>query len=144
MVIGFFLSPRYHWVFQSISDIFLNDTVDLYLFFYSFDWYGVTQTTAFRLLLLISLLTHRRFYLRDYTAEFSVEDSSAHNIYQEVQTFVNVLCRIDISKYKHDCCIISAANQKIISKVIIANNKAGFDELLTIINSLSDSEDIRI
>ena len=84
MVIGFFLSPRYYWVFQSISDIFWNGTVDLYLFYYSFDWYEVTQTTAFRLLLLISLLTHRRFYLRDYTAEFSVEDSSAQNIYQEV------------------------------------------------------------
>ena len=58
--------------------------MDLYLFNYSFDWYEVTQTIAFRLLLLISLLTHRRFYLRDYTAEFSVEDSSAQNIYQEV------------------------------------------------------------
>lgn len=23
---------------------------------------------------------------------------------------------IDISKYKHDCCIISAANQKVVSK----------------------------
>ena len=57
--------------------------MDLFLFFYSFDWYEVTQTTASRLLLLISLLTHRRFYLRDYTAEFSVEDSSAQNIYQE-------------------------------------------------------------
>ena len=65
--------------------------MDLYLYFYSFDWYEVTQTTAFRLLLLISLLTHRRFYLRDYTAEFSVEDSSAQNIYQEVLTYVNVL-----------------------------------------------------
>ena len=65
--------------------------MDLYLFFYSLDWYEVTQTTAFRLLLLISLLTHRRFYLRDYTAEFSVEDSSAQNIYQEVLTYVNVL-----------------------------------------------------
>ena len=31
--------------------------MDLYLFNYSFDWYEVTQTTAFRLLLLISLLT---------------------------------------------------------------------------------------
>ena len=51
---------------------------------------------------------------------------------------------IDISKYKHDCCIISAADQKIVSKVTIKNNKAGFDELLTIINSLSNSEDIRI
>ena len=54
--------------------------MDLYLFCYGFDCYEVTQTTAFRLLLLISLLTHRRFYLRDYTAEFSVEDSSAQNI----------------------------------------------------------------
>ena len=51
---------------------------------------------------------------------------------------------IDISKYKHDCCIISAANQKVVSKVTIKNNKAGFDELLTIINSLSNPEDIRI
>ena len=51
---------------------------------------------------------------------------------------------IDISKYKHDCCIISAADQKVVSKVTIKNNKAGFDELLTIINSLSNPEDIRI
>ena len=49
---------------------------------------------------------------------------------------------IDISKYKHDCCIISAADQKVVSKVTIKNNKAGFDELLTIINSLSNPEDI--
>lgn len=51
---------------------------------------------------------------------------------------------IDISKYKHDCCIISAADQKVVSKVTIKNNKAGFAELLTIINSLSNPEDIRI
>lgn len=51
---------------------------------------------------------------------------------------------IDISKYKHACCIISAADQKVVSKVTIKNNKAGFDELLTIINSLSNPEDIRI
>ena len=51
---------------------------------------------------------------------------------------------IDISKYKHDCCIISAATQKVVSKVTIKNNKAGFDELLSIINSLSNPEDIRI
>ena len=30
---------------------------------------------------------------------------------------------IDISKYKHDCCIISAADQKVVSKVTIKNNK---------------------
>lgn len=51
---------------------------------------------------------------------------------------------IDISKYKHDCCIVSAADQKVVSKVTIKNNKSGFDELLTIINSLSNPEDIRI
>ena len=51
---------------------------------------------------------------------------------------------IDISKYKHDCCIISAADQKVVSKFTIKNNKSGFDELLTIINSLSNPEDIRI
>ena len=54
---------------------------------------------------------------------------------------------IDISKYKHDCCIISAANQKVVSKVIIKNNKAGFNELLTIIHSLANparSEERRV
>ncbi len=51
---------------------------------------------------------------------------------------------IDISKYKHDCCIISAANQKVVSKVTIENNKSGFEELLTIINSLSNPADIKI
>lgn len=51
---------------------------------------------------------------------------------------------IDISKYKHDCCIISAADQKVVSKVTIKNNKAGFNELLTIIHSLANSADIRI
>lgn len=51
---------------------------------------------------------------------------------------------IDISKYKHDCCIISAADQKVVSKVTIKNNISGFDELLTIIKSLSNPEDIRI
>ena len=30
---------------------------------------------------------------------------------------------IDISKYKHDCCIISATDQKVISKFSIKNDK---------------------
>ena len=30
---------------------------------------------------------------------------------------------IDISKYKHDCCIISAANQKVVS-VVTKNDKS--------------------
>ena len=51
---------------------------------------------------------------------------------------------IDISKYKHDCCIISAADQKVVSKFTIKNNKDGFEKLLTSINSLSSPEDIKI
>lgn len=51
---------------------------------------------------------------------------------------------IDISKYKHDCCIISAADQKVVSKFTIKNNKAGFEQLHTIFNSLSNPEDIKI
>lgn len=51
---------------------------------------------------------------------------------------------IDISKYKHDCCIISAADQKVISKFTIKNDKAGFEQLLISLNSLSNPEDIKI
>ena len=51
---------------------------------------------------------------------------------------------IDISKYKHDCCIISAADQKVVSKFTFKNDKAGFEELLTVLNSLSNPEDIKI
>ena len=29
---------------------------------------------------------------------------------------------IDISKYKHDCCIISAADQKVVSKFTFQND----------------------
>ena len=36
---------------------------------------------------------------------------------------------IDISKYKHDCCIISAANQKVVSKFTFKNDKSGFEQL---------------
>lgn len=51
---------------------------------------------------------------------------------------------IDISKYKHDCCIISAADQQTVSRFVIRNNKDGFDELLKTINALSTPEDIKI
>lgn len=51
---------------------------------------------------------------------------------------------IDISKYKHDCCIISAANQQVVSKFTFKNDKDGFSELLTSLHSLSSPEDIRI
>ena len=51
---------------------------------------------------------------------------------------------IDISKYKHDCCIISAADQQIVSKFTVKNDKDGFEHLLTTLNSLSNPEDIKI
>ena len=51
---------------------------------------------------------------------------------------------IDISKYKHDCCIISAANQQVVSKFTFKNDKDGFSELLTALQSLSNPEDIKI
>ena len=51
---------------------------------------------------------------------------------------------IDISKYKHDCCVLSAADQKIVSKFTFYNDKSGFDELLTVLNFLSNPEDIKI
>ena len=50
---------------------------------------------------------------------------------------------IDISKYKHDCCIISAADQQIVSKFTVKNDKDGFEHLLTTLNSLNP-EDIKI
>lgn len=51
---------------------------------------------------------------------------------------------IDISKYKHDCCIISADNQKVVSKFTFKNDTHGFEQLLTVFNSLSNPEDIKI
>ena len=51
---------------------------------------------------------------------------------------------IDISKYKHDCCIINAADQSIVAKFTIPNDKDGFNELLTSLQSLSTPEDIKI
>lgn len=40
---------------------------------------------------------------------------------------------IDISKYKHDCCIISTADQKVVSKVTITSHT-----LFLVINSNKD------
>ena len=51
---------------------------------------------------------------------------------------------IDISKYKHDCCIINAADQSIVVKFTFPNDKDGFEQLLTSLQSLSTPEDIRI
>ncbi len=51
---------------------------------------------------------------------------------------------IDISKYKHDCCIINAADQSIVAKFTIQNDKDGFCQLLTSLQNLSTPKNIRI
>lgn len=51
---------------------------------------------------------------------------------------------IDISKYKHDCCIINAADQSIVVKFSFQNDKDGFQQLLTSLQSISTHQDIRI
>lgn len=51
---------------------------------------------------------------------------------------------IDISKYKHDCCIISAADQSVVTKFTFRNDMDGFRQLVSSLNSLSSPEDIRI
>lgn len=51
---------------------------------------------------------------------------------------------IDISKYKHDCCIISAADQSVVAKFTFQNDMDGFRQLIISLNSLSNPENIRI
>jgi transposase len=51
---------------------------------------------------------------------------------------------IDISKYKHDCCVISDAGEVIISKLTINNDHAGFSKLQSILDDLNDPQKIRI
>ena len=118
--------------------------MDLFLFLYSFDWYEVTQTTVIRLLLVISLLTLDVCIYVITQPILSVEDNSATILKREVIFMPMYFVGIDISKYKHDCCIIAADNQSIITKFTFKNDKAGFNQFLTTINSLSSSEDIKI
>ena len=51
---------------------------------------------------------------------------------------------IDISKYKHDCCIISATSQQIVSRFSFRNDRDGFDLLADSLHSIADPQDIRI
>jgi transposase len=73
-----------------------------------------------------------------------VEDSSAKYLIRRLISMTMYFVGIDISKYKHDCCIISAANQKVVSKFTFKNDKSGFEQLNLILNSLSTPEDIKI
>lgn len=51
---------------------------------------------------------------------------------------------IDISKYKHDCFIMTETGDVIFNSFTITNNQDGFQTLLTILNSLDVQEEIRI
>lgn len=124
--------------------------MDLYLFYYSFDWLEVTQTTAFRLLLVISLLTHGTFGSLDVSIYVITQPNSLWKtaVLKYLQrrhfTMSMYFVGIDISKYKHDCCIISAADQSIVSKFTVKNDKQGFEQLVAAFHSLSSPQDIRI
>ena len=51
---------------------------------------------------------------------------------------------IDIAKFKHDCFICSDAGDIICNNLIFQNDLDGFNQLLSILNSLNRSEGIRI
>jgi transposase len=51
---------------------------------------------------------------------------------------------IDISKYKHDCFITNEAGEVVCNSFTIKNSHDGFEELLSVLNSLDSKEQIRI
>ncbi len=51
---------------------------------------------------------------------------------------------IDISKYKHDCCIITDTGHVIFTPFTIKNNYDGFEELHSVLQSLDNPGEIRI
>lgn len=73
-----------------------------------------------------------------------MEDNSATNFIQEVLPMSLYFVGIDISKYKHDCCILSAADQEVVLKFTFKNDLQGFEQFLSALSSLSSPEDIRI
>ena len=54
------------------------------------------------------------------------------------------LVGIDISKYKHDCFIATETGEVIKNSFSFANNHQGFNELLTVLKSLNQTQEIRI
>ncbi len=51
---------------------------------------------------------------------------------------------IDISKYKHDCCIIDSDGVIVQGPFSFSNDRGGFNDLLEILHSIPASEEIRI
>lgn len=54
------------------------------------------------------------------------------------------LVGIDISKYKHDCCIIDSDGVLVQEPFSFNNDAEGFQSLLSVLSRLPDSDDIRI
>ena len=71
-----------------------------------------------------------------------MENSSALIFPKE--DFTMFLVGIDISKYKHDCCIIDSDGVVICEPYSFKNDADGFILFLDTLHSLPDSEDIRI
>lgn len=51
---------------------------------------------------------------------------------------------IDISKYKHDCFTTTKSGEFITNSFTLKNNIDGFQYLLSVLNSLDSSKEIRI
>ena len=49
---------------------------------------------------------------------------------------------IDISKYKHDCFIITESGDVVSNPFSISNNQDGFQTLLTVLNSLDIQQEM--
>ena len=114
--------------------------MDLYLFYYSFDCSEMTQTTAFRLLLVISLLTlDVSIYV--ITQPNSLWKTAVLNIISG-GIFLCPCTLLELTFPSTN--MISAADQQIVSKFTVKNDKDGFEHLLTTLNSLSNPEDIKI
>ena len=51
---------------------------------------------------------------------------------------------IDVSKYKHDCIVLNDAGEAVTKRFTIANDRSGFNQLLSVINQLDPSQEKRI
>jgi len=51
---------------------------------------------------------------------------------------------IDVSKYKHDCIVLNDAGDVVIKQFTVANDRSGFNQLLSVINELDPSQEKRI
>jgi transposase len=70
------------------------------------------------------------------------ETSSAN--YHPKEVLLLYVVGIDISKYKHDCCVIDSDGVIVQGPFSFSNDRGGFNDLLEILHSIPASEEIRI